>query len=363
MQARDLRLLVPAPVRRLPADLAATAALTVLAALAATVPVVSETPLRVVLGLPLVLFLPGYALVAALFPEEGEGPPEPDTDAEGEDSEGADPEEGGEGIDGIERVALSFGLSIAVVPLLGLVLNFTPWGIRLVPILVAVGGFTLVATAVAARRRRALPESERFSVPYEAWVADARAELFEPDSRADAALNVLLVLSILLATASVAYAVAVPKQGEAFTEFYVLTENETGELVADNYPTEFVRSEARPVVVGIGNHEHEPTDYSAAVELQRVRFENESGAPVNVFRSNATNATNVSAVVTEERTLGTFNATVRANETFQREYQIRPTMTGERMRLAFLLYRDELPADPTVDNAYRELHLWVNVTA
>jgi len=33
-----------------------------------------------------------------------------------------------EGIDGIERVALSFGLSIAIVPLIGLVLNFTPWG-------------------------------------------------------------------------------------------------------------------------------------------------------------------------------------------------------------------------------------------
>ncbi|MHB8987039.1 MAG: DUF1616 domain-containing protein [Eubacteriales bacterium] len=37
--------------------------------------------------------------------------------------------------DGIERVALSFGLSIAVVPLVGLILNYTPWGIRLAPIL------------------------------------------------------------------------------------------------------------------------------------------------------------------------------------------------------------------------------------
>jgi uncharacterized membrane protein len=372
MRTRDLRLLVPAPVRELPADLAATAALTVLAALSATLPVVSETPLRVVLGLPLVLFLPGYALIAALFPEAGEGPPaEPEGSGEPA-GEGADANASGtddgvadsnaSGIDGIERVALSFGLSIAVVPLLGLVLNFTPWGIRLVPILVAVGGFTLAATALAARRRRELPASERFAVPYETWVADARAELFEPDSRADAALNVLLVLSVLLATASVAYAVAVPKQGEAFTEFYLLTENESGELVADNYPTEFASGEARPVVVGVGNHEHEPTNYSVAVELQRVRFEDGSGERVNVFRSNATNASNVTAVVTREERLGSFNASVPANETFQREYQIRPTMTGERMRLTFLLYRDGLPPDPSVDTAYRELHLWVNVS-
>lgn len=38
-------------------------------------------------------------------------------------------------------------------------------------------------------------------------------------------------------------------------------------------------------------------------------------------------------------------------------------MEGERLRLAFLLYQNEPPAQPTVDNVYRELHLWVNVSA
>ena len=53
----------------------------------------------------LVLFTPGYAIVAALFPRAEE-------------------------IDWIERFALSMGLSVAVVPLLGLLLSFTSWGIR-----------------------------------------------------------------------------------------------------------------------------------------------------------------------------------------------------------------------------------------
>ncbi|MCK4222104.1 MAG: DUF1616 domain-containing protein, partial [Dehalococcoidia bacterium] len=57
-------------------------------------------PLRIVLGLPFLLFSPGYALIAALFPKKGS-------------------------LDGIERIALSFGLSIAVVPLIGLILNYT----------------------------------------------------------------------------------------------------------------------------------------------------------------------------------------------------------------------------------------------
>ncbi|MHC1569764.1 MAG: DUF1616 domain-containing protein, partial [Candidatus Syntropharchaeales archaeon] len=32
------------------------------------IPSLCETPIRVILGLPLILFFPGYALIAALFP-------------------------------------------------------------------------------------------------------------------------------------------------------------------------------------------------------------------------------------------------------------------------------------------------------
>lgn len=64
------------------------------------------TPVRYVLGSIYVLFLPGYSLVEALYPREGDLTP-------------------------LERVALSIGLSLAVTPLIGLVLNYTPWGIRL----------------------------------------------------------------------------------------------------------------------------------------------------------------------------------------------------------------------------------------
>jgi len=71
-------LLLPEPVRRLPADLAATIGLTIITILVVILPVINETPLRVVFGLPFVLFLPGYAFIAALFPEAGESPEEHD---------------------------------------------------------------------------------------------------------------------------------------------------------------------------------------------------------------------------------------------------------------------------------------------
>ncbi|MDS0242809.1 MULTISPECIES: DUF1616 domain-containing protein [unclassified Haloferax] len=330
-QRHDWRLFLPEPLRSLPADLAAVVAGVALTLVATLTPGLAGTPLRDVVGLAFLLFAPGYALIAALFPERG-----PPIDAD-EGHERID------GIDGIERVALSFGTSIAVVPLFGLVLNFTPWGIRLVPILVVVCGFALVATAFAAARRSALPEDERLVVPYERWVAAARDELFEPASRTDAMLNVVLVVSVVLASASVGYAVAVPKNGESFTELYLLTQDGDSELTADSYPEELVRGESASLVLGVGNREHRAMNYTVVAMLQRVEVSNNS------------------TTVVESERLRTFTPRLERNETWHEPHEVRPTMTGERLRLTYLLYEGAPPASPTVDNAYREVHLWVTV--
>jgi uncharacterized membrane protein len=211
--------------------------------------------------------------------------------------------------------------------------------------MVSVSGFTLVATAIAAVRRSDLPPEERFSVPYREWVAAGRAELLEPETRLDGALNVLLVVSLVLAVSSVGYAVAVPNQGEQFSEFYLLTEDADGELVADDYPTAFTAGEPQSLYVGIGNQEHESVQYTVVVTIQDVAFEN-----------------NESRVLEEQR-LRTFETTVQHNETWQLNHSVAPTLVGERLRLTYLLYKTQPPQRPTVNNAYREVHLWVNVTA
>ena len=79
--------------------------------------------LRIVFGLPFLLFFPGYVLVAALFVRKG-------------------------GIDGIEKIALSFGISIAVTALIGLGLNYTLWGIRLEPVLFTISAFIFILSAM-----------------------------------------------------------------------------------------------------------------------------------------------------------------------------------------------------------------------
>ncbi len=103
------------------------------------IPLLNETPMRLALTLLLALFLPEYSLIAALFPRKGD-------------------------LDGIDRIALSFGLSIAVVPLLGLALNYTPFGIRLVSILIVLSIFTVSLAVVAYVGGCGLPESDRFVI-------------------------------------------------------------------------------------------------------------------------------------------------------------------------------------------------------
>ena len=84
--------------------------------------------LRWVLASIFILFLPGYSLVEALFPKRSV-------------------------LDGIERFALSIGLSIAVTPLIGLLLNYTPWGIRLEPLVISLSIFTLSMSFLASYRK------------------------------------------------------------------------------------------------------------------------------------------------------------------------------------------------------------------
>lgn len=88
---------------------------------------VSNVAVRALCTLPLVLVLPGYTLVEAVFPVNT--------------------------LEGIERLLFSLGISIAVAIVCGLVLNWTPWGLQATAWAISLGGVTLGAHTVAARRR------------------------------------------------------------------------------------------------------------------------------------------------------------------------------------------------------------------
>jgi len=211
----------PSASRSVPADLAAILVYTSATVAAIAVPVMNTTPLRAVLAVPFVLFIPGYAIVAALYPErhslsavDGNSVSAVEANSATTVHRSAETNHRRDqvGIAGIERVALSFGVSVAVVPLIGLALDVTPFGLRLTPVLVSVSGLTVAVTGIAIYRRLQLPKAEQLIVPYRSWIRSAMGVFSGHDSRRDAALSLLVVVSVLVAVSSAGYAFAVPNK-------------------------------------------------------------------------------------------------------------------------------------------------------
>jgi hypothetical protein len=92
--------------------------------------------IRYALGTIFVLWLPGYTFIKALFPTR------------------VPIKTSSEDLDTIERIALSIGMSLALVPIVGLLLNYTPWGIRLTPIVLSLLALTIVFATVALIREK-----------------------------------------------------------------------------------------------------------------------------------------------------------------------------------------------------------------
>jgi membrane protease YdiL (CAAX protease family) len=85
------------------------------------------------------------------------------------------------------------------------------------------GFFTVAMVAAAHLRRMRLPAEERFSVKFREHLGDLKAGFIAGGkSRLNRALTVLLAISIILSVFTLTYVITTPKQGEKFTEFYIL---------------------------------------------------------------------------------------------------------------------------------------------
>ena len=255
----------------------------------------SSGVLRIALGLVFVLFSPGYTLIAALFPRKSD-------------------------IGGVERVASSFGLSIAVVPLIGLALNYTPWGIRVYPVLISLLVFIVLMAMVAWYRRRRFPPEEQFRLRLRPRF-DSLMRSWAGHGRWDRVLSVLLVLAVLGAMGSLAYVIAKPKTGERFTEFSIL--GTEGRM--ENYPREVILGERAPVILGICNHEHQPAIYRVEITIDGQK----SGM--------------LGPIVLEHE------------EAWDGEVSFTPTKVGQNQKVEFWLYKDG------AGQVYLKTQLWVDV--
>ncbi len=268
--------------------------LTFLCVIFVLTPALNNTVFRSIFSLLLFLFAPGYSLIAALFPNKQD-------------------------MSGTERIALSFGLSIVVTPLIGLLLNYTPFGIRLESIFISLSLFTILMSIIAYSRRLMLHEDERFSIDFKCYF-NRTVESFKRESGTDKILSIILVSSIILAVSATAY-VMVPKEGEKFTEFYILGQN--GKV--SDYPHNLTVGQTGNVTVGIVNHEYSPVNYKIMVKLNN-------------------------------QTIDEKNITLSDNQIYSEPFTFVPSNSGQNQEIEFLLYK--LPDE---NNVYRSLHMWINV--
>ena len=284
------------------ADLILVTCVVLVALVVAIIPALSVSIIRPIIGTIVVLFVPGYAFIAALFPQKA-------TLANG------------------VRLALSFGLSIVIVPLLELALNYTRWGIQLGPTLIVIVVFTLLCSIVTSVRRYRLPRERRFAINWPDWHHIRLKAARLGGTRFDRTLSVVLIIAIITSVAVTSYAVVMPKPNEHFTEFYLLGTNDT----LSNYTTQYKVGVPTPVTVVIVNHEKTDVTYDLVVT--------------------ANNSTQREIIYSEQ-------VMIPSGQQWEKSIDLVLNHPGDNALLDFALY-----ANQTTTNPYRDVHLWVNVTA
>ncbi|WP_231741300.1 DUF1616 domain-containing protein [Halorubrum sp. CBA1125] len=241
----------------------------------------------------------------------------------------------------VERFALSLGGSLAILPLLAILVylsvgSVTTWGLVAV-----VSGYVLLgAAATAVRRARRSGDVGRRTRS-----VGSRAETSTSSgwiSGRLTPLTVVLAASIVIAVATLGVAVTVPAHGEATTDLHLLTEQD-GRLVANEYPDTLTEGGSAAVTVGVTNEEHRPTEYTVVTEIQRVQVDGRS------------------VVVADKRRVGRHTFELAHGESWRERQEFQATIAGENIRFVTHLYRGDPPENPTADSAYRTTYVWFDV--
>jgi uncharacterized membrane protein len=283
-------------------------------------PLLNSTPVRGVFTFSILLFIPGYCLAAVLFPKEGD-------------------------IDLIERIALSVGLSVIIVSMGGFLFSVTPQGIRQDPLIISFVCLCLVMILAAQYQRVRLPPKDRFVFPFSAFTRSIREFSFSKDSTITARLTrIALIAGIILALVTIMYLVAVPREGEQFTGFYILGPNQT----ATGYPTEVMDGTNYPVYLGIENHEHRSVRYTLETCMVLAKAD----------------ALNKTVFIQSLERIDYLSLTLAQNETVLLPYNLSTQKTGFN-RVEFLLFNESVPGNDVtgsdrINASYRDLHLWVH---
>jgi uncharacterized membrane protein len=241
---------------------------------------------RIPIGLLAVLILPGLSLSAALFP-------------------------GFLHFDNVERLGLSFVLSLALITFIALSRDYWPIELGFAPLVVTLTAVTMLCSIVAGWRIWRAPSPGATNVY--TW------QETRPRARFGWAPLLGLILACGLGVGAIALMLASSRPG--LTELYVL--GASGQ--ARDYPRAAQPGEPITLTIGIANRESASARY-------RVRV-----------HSNGTPLASVGPVE------------IAANEVWNAPIDVTLTGLGRDREIGVLLFKDDAP------EVYRELRLWVDV--
>lgn len=254
--------------------------------------VIRFEPMQVVIGLLAVLFLPGYLIISVLYPSNIV-------------------------LNTSERLGLSVGFSIAIIPLLGLGLNITPWGITRNTMLVSLGIWNIIFLLEAWRRRLTIPLQDRSGITFK-MITDEIRQLRQ-FAKTVGYLFLVIGLGVLLGVTI--WKIQQPVPSQSFTEFYLLG----NDGLVENYPTELIVDETQPINLGIVNQADMTYSYHTEV-LQ-------AGSLIGLLPS----------------------ISLDPGEHWDGSIEVTPIASGQAIQLEFHLFRS------SESNSFMTLSLFVNV--
>jgi uncharacterized membrane protein len=288
---------------------------------------------RLLLAGVFLCLLPGYALTTLVFPAR-----------RGRQTANPFRQNLNDGVLGEgERAALSLGLSVALLPLLGIGMTFAALPLTVQNVLLVVTALVVVALAGGTVRRLRTSSDTRYKAPFWYWLGEGYRGL--QGNTVDVVLNVGLAVVVIAAMSTFAVALTTPQDGVKYTEASLLAESPDGDLVAGNYPTELGPDGRADLVLRVSNNEGEDVVYTVVVQIQRLEAEGEG-----------------EQAVTERSELLREVQRVESGESWDYDHTVTPTLFGEDLRVVYLVYAGTPPENPTTDNAYRYLSLSIDVT-
>ena len=247
--------------------------------------------LRIIFGLPILLFYPGFTFLGALFPNNIH-------------------------LDGINRIVFSFGLSLAIGPLIGLSLNYTPWGIRLLPILISLFIFILTMSIIALYREKAFSEEQKISLSIK-YKFTSLVFLWRAQTKYQKFFTTLIIVIILASISATVYILNLPKYGTPYTEFYFTNK------IPSTYTA--IVGQNTSVSLSIINHESKTNTYRLEISINGSRVKEID------------------------------NITLANNENWEQSVNFAPISPGTNEKTEFFLYNS------SGTEIYRRLTLWINI--